>query len=42
MSYEGDMLVKLAMPAKQDVENAIITTLFNIMGVSGNSPPVKR
>jgi hypothetical protein len=32
MSYEGDMLVKLAMPARQEVENAIITTLFRHNG----------
>jgi hypothetical protein len=32
VSYEGDMLVKLAMPAKQDIENAIITTLFRHNG----------
>jgi hypothetical protein len=32
VSYEGDMLVKLAMPAKQDVENAIIMTLFRHNG----------
>jgi hypothetical protein len=32
MSYEGDMLVKLAMPTKQEVENAIITTLFRHNG----------
>jgi hypothetical protein len=32
MSYEGDMLVKLAMPTRQEVENAIITTLFRHNG----------
>jgi hypothetical protein len=32
MSYEGDMLVKLAMPARREVENAIITTLFKHNG----------
>jgi hypothetical protein len=32
MSYEGDMLVRLAMPTRQDVENAIITTLFRHNG----------
>jgi hypothetical protein len=32
MSYEGDMLVKLAMPTRQDVENVIITTLFKHNG----------
>lgn len=32
MSYEGDMLVKLAMPAKQEVENALIATLFKHNG----------
>jgi 5-methylcytosine-specific restriction endonuclease McrA len=32
MSYEGNMLVQLAMPTKQEVENAIITTLFKYNG----------
>jgi hypothetical protein len=32
MSYEGNMLVKLAMPTKREVENAIITTLFKHNG----------
>lgn len=32
MSYEGDMLVKLAMPTRKEVENAIITTLFKHNG----------
>ena len=28
MSYEGNMLARLAMPTRQEVENAILTTLF--------------
>ncbi|MDY0026757.1 MAG: HNH endonuclease [Lentimicrobium sp.] len=32
MSYEGEMLKKLAMPAKKDVEQALLKTLFNHNG----------
>jgi hypothetical protein len=32
MSYEGDMLAKFAMPTKQQVEDVILTTLFQHSG----------
>ncbi|MDR1896588.1 MAG: HNH endonuclease [Prevotellaceae bacterium] len=33
MSYEGDMLKKLAMPTKQDVEKVLLKTLFKHNGI---------
>ena len=35
MSYEGDMLVTLAMPARQEVADALLTTLFKHNGIAG-------
>ena len=33
MSYEGDMLKRLAMPTRQDVEKALLKTLFKHNGI---------